>query len=300
MMYFPICDYGCGREGRFRMTSGKICCENSYCKCPSIKEKNKLSNQKGHVANIFENQNNRLCDFGCKEIARYKFKNGKVCCKEIDNYCTGKKKRISKSNKGKKRTEEFTKLVSKNKSGKPSGMKGKKQTEYCKEFNRNRLLNGESKRLNSIPRDQNKVKIAAEKSRNRLLNGGAKYMHSFPCMGYKSHTEWMKCTKGSYQRSFIKKISKEEFKIKEMVKELYPEAEPQYPVLGYDIDVALVQEKIAIEYDGYYHFDTEEHKEYHKLRQERIEQEGWKFIRYTMFDKFPSKEQVLGDIQKLL
>lgn len=34
-----ICDYCNEREGKFKMTSGKWCCENYYTKCPSIKQK---------------------------------------------------------------------------------------------------------------------------------------------------------------------------------------------------------------------------------------------------------------------
>ena len=57
---------------------------------------------------------------------------------------------------------------------------------------------------------------------------------------------------------------------------------------------------IIIEYDGWYHFDTEEHKQYHNKRQQEIEEEGWKFLRYNIFQKFPTLEQVKEDIQKLI
>ena len=124
-------------------------------------------------------------------------------------------------------------------------------------------------------------------------------MHMFPCMGFQSHTEWMKTTRGKYQRSFIKKISKDELKLRNLVKELYQNCEFQYSILNYEVDVALPEYKIAIEYDGYYHFDTEEHKQYRKQRQEKIEKEGWKFLRYTMFDKFPDIEKLKEDINKI-
>jgi hypothetical protein len=29
------CDYGCGREGVYKMSSGKMCCEPHYNKCPN-------------------------------------------------------------------------------------------------------------------------------------------------------------------------------------------------------------------------------------------------------------------------
>ena len=34
------------------------------------------------------------------------------------------------------------------------------------------------------------------------------------------------------------------------------------------------------------------------VKEEKIEEEGWKFIRYNIFSKFPSKEQIYNDIQK--
>lgn len=35
-----LCDYGCGREAKYQMTSGKWCCEDFYSKCPAIRKKN--------------------------------------------------------------------------------------------------------------------------------------------------------------------------------------------------------------------------------------------------------------------
>ena len=95
----------------------------------------------------------------------------------------------------------------------------------------------------------------------------------------------------------IKKISNEEIKLRNIIKELYLNCEFQYGIFRYAIDVALVEEKIAIEYDGYYHFDTKEHIEYHKNRQKRIEDQGWKFLRYN---KVPSLEQIKNDIRMIL
>ena len=101
----------------------------------------------------------------------------------------------------------------------------------------------------------------------------------------------------------IKKISNEEMKLRDMVKELYPKAEPQYPVFGYALDVALIDKKIAIEYDGYYHYEDlsiRKEKDYYIFRRERIKNQGWKFYRVTMFDKFPNLEQVKENINKIL
>jgi very-short-patch-repair endonuclease len=81
---------------------------------------------------------------------------------------------------------------------------------------------------------------------------------------------------------------------------LHPKCEFQHPVFNYSLDIALVEEKIAIEYDGYYHFNCKESIDYHNMRQEKIEKEGWKFLRYTIFDKFPDTEQLQNDIGRIL
>ena len=149
-------------------------------------------------------------------------------------------------------------------------------TEERKNIQKKKMLNGYSKIMNAIPRNPDKMKKDSEIRRQKLLNGQS-----------------LKMIKA------IKKISNEEIKLRNMVKEIYSNCEFQYPVLRYSLDVAIPDKKIAIEYDGYYHFDTEEHKEYHKVRQEKIENEGWKFLRYTMFDKFPTLEKLKNDLSKL-
>ena len=35
-----LCDYGCGKEAKFKMTNGNWCCEDYYTKCPNLKKKN--------------------------------------------------------------------------------------------------------------------------------------------------------------------------------------------------------------------------------------------------------------------
>lgn len=62
----------------------------------------------------------------------------------------------------------------------------------------------------------------------------------------------------------------------------------------------IVEHKIAIEFDGYYHFDTSLHVEYFKNRKEKIESEGWKFISYTMFDEFPNLDKIKKDIDNIM
>ena len=107
----------------------------------------------------------------------------------------------------------------------------------------------------------------------------------------------------AHASKFIKNPSNPELKLREILKDLYPNSEHTYKVLdnkNYLLDISLTEHKIAIEYDGWYHFNIPGRKEYDEKRQKEIEQEGWKFIRYTIFDKFPTKEQVKEDINKLL
>jgi len=228
-----------------------------------------------------------LCDYGCGKEALYQFKNGKWCCSKNIAMCNNKKKQISITQKErlKKSEVKITKLckcgcnmlVSKKKNDYIVGHcmrnvlpwnKGKHN--YLSNYSR-KLISEASKKNNP-----SKYNYVLEERRQRMLNGQALKM--------------IKC---------IKKISNEEIKLRNMIKELYPECEFQYPVFNYSLDVAIPDQKIVIEYDGYYHFDTEEHKEYHKLRQEKIEKEGWVFIKYTMFDKFPTLEKLKEDINKI-
>ena len=142
------------------------------------------------------------------------------------------------------------------------------------------MMSGGATFLNSFPRDPRKLEKERDRKRKYMLNGGA-----------------------AYASKFIKNPSNEETKLRGIVKELYPTSEHTYKVLenrGYVVDNALIEYKIAIEFDGWYHFDTEEHKKYHKRRQEEIEEEGWKFLRYDIFHPLPSKEQVRNDTQKLM
>ena len=43
-----LCDYGCGKEGTFVLSSGKRCCSSHYNKCESVRKKNSLGLKKCH------------------------------------------------------------------------------------------------------------------------------------------------------------------------------------------------------------------------------------------------------------
>jgi hypothetical protein len=83
-----------------------------------------------------------------------------------------------------------------------------------------------------------------------------------------------------------------QLKLFELTKELYPNTILNYSVSYFCIDVAIIDKKIAIEYDGsYWH----QNKEKDSIRQKEIEKLGWSFIRYT--DYIPSKQELVRDIQ---
>ena len=48
----------------------------------------------------------KLCDYSCNQVARYKFKNGKICCSKSKNSCPENKRIRGLARKGKKHTPE--------------------------------------------------------------------------------------------------------------------------------------------------------------------------------------------------
>lgn len=110
----------------------------------------------------YDNINNEFCSFGCGQIAKFKYKNGKVCCCYIKTKCSKQRDKNRESNIGRKpppKTEEF------------------------KENQRQRMLNGQAKKMNEVPRDPEKKRINDEKSRERMLNGQAKKMNEIDPIG---------------------------------------------------------------------------------------------------------------------
>ena len=98
----------------------------------------------------------------------------------------------------------------------------------------------------------------------------------------------------SYVNSFIKNPSKPQVALHELTKQLFPEAQLNYPIreVNRNIDIAIPEYMIAIEYDGsWWHQD----KESDKKRQEQLESLGWKFIRYK--DYIPTLEELESNIK---
>jgi len=68
-----------------------------------------------------------LCEYGCGQEATHKFKNGKWCCSEIFNKCSGVRNNMSKSSIGKVHDKYTKNKISKK-------LKGKNHPNYGKHF----------------------------------------------------------------------------------------------------------------------------------------------------------------------
>jgi len=88
---------------------------------------------------------------------------------------------------------------------------------------------------------------------------------------------------GALGQSLTPFISEPQKQLFEMVKEVYPTAVMEYPIFGYCIDIAVPELKLAFEYDGSYWHDAEKDK----MRDEILEQLGWKTVRFV--DHLPTK-----------
>lgn len=191
-----------------------------------------------------------FCDWGCGQEAKYHFKSNRWCCSDHYSKCPERRRKTGLKSKG------------------------RKQPEWFKEQERQKMLNGKSAKMISIPRNPEKMKRMSEKTRERMLNGLSHYCQSFIC-----------------------KPSKQQVKLFNIVKNLYPDAKIERWDFDVNkrIDITIEEYKIAIEYDGsVWHLG----KEYDNERQRLLENVGWKFIRYT--DRIPCEEELKLDIENII
>jgi len=132
--------------------------------------------------------------------------------------------------------------------------------------------------------------IKEKKKQTSLENYGVEY--------YAQTEEWkskMKNGGGAYRNSFIKNPSKPQLELFNLVKEIHSDAKLNYQILNYSVDIVIPSKNIAIEYDGsYWHQD----KEKDDLRQNKIMNEGWNFLRYR--DMIPTKDELTNDINNII
>lgn len=286
-----VCSYGCGKEAKFYLKkSKKWCCSKSANSCDVNRLKNKLAN----IGRKHSYETKKKISIGNKGKDKIPWIAGK-CHSEKTKikmrnsiFTDEHRKKISESLKnkpGRKHTDETKQKIRDKNIGRicleetkqkiSNKNKGKIRNQQFKDRQRKYMLNGLAKYANSFPKKI--TEESRQKSRDRMLNGQAVYMN--------------KC---------IKNPSKPELMLRERVKKIYPNAEFQYQIFNYSLDIALPEYKIAIEYDGYYHFNNKENILYHRNRQEKIENCGWKFLRYTIFDKFPNQMEVQDDLIKVI
>ena len=94
---------------------------------------------------------------------------------------------------------------------------------------------------------------------------------------------------------FIKNPSKPQIELYEIIKQIYPNCILNYPTeSNFSIDIAIKKHMVAIEYDGsYWH-----NKEKDKIRQDKLENEGWKFIRYIYY--IPNIKKIEEDLKDVI
>jgi hypothetical protein len=228
-----------------------------------------------------------LCDYGCGQEAKFQFKNGKWCCSKSPNSCPAIGKKKSEIMKQVWREQDKRdkillsrsilevkekKLNSQKKAWNKPGTKEKLSESMKKVWSDPEM---KQKIIEAIKGAMNKLEVK-EKNRERMLNGGS-----------------------AYASSFIKNPSKEGTKFINLVLEIFPASQPEFKILNYSVDSAIVEYKIALEWDGWYHFNCQEAIVYHNKRQKEIEAEGWIFLRYNIFKPFPTKEQIKEDIENI-
>jgi len=89
----------------------------------------------------------QLCDYGCGQLAKYQFKNGKNCCSMWWNLCPAKKKGFIKEDINPLVDEEIKQEVIENK---PLTKEEKLKKKIERKRNRKRLRKIERKRLRKL------------------------------------------------------------------------------------------------------------------------------------------------------
>ena len=253
-----LCKYGCGQEAKYQLKNGKWCCSKNHRSCIKLMNQRSQTNKERHLTK----RNSKvlikpdLCEYGCGNPAVYFFKTSKKwCCSYHHTKCPVFRNNKSEATKGKC-------YLSKN---------------FIEE-QRQRMLNGQSNYMNSIPRNSEKEYIRRKNQRQRMLDGQASYMNSF-----------------------IKNPSKPQVELYNRIKTLYPSAILNFHLssLNFSLDVAIPDLKIYFESDGsWWHKDKEKDLE----RQIKIELFGWKLIRYYPVDNIkqvPSIDQIKKNIDNL-
>ncbi len=131
------CDYGCGKEAKYKQSNGKMCCSKHYAQCSNLREKNSKSN-KGRVVTDETKNKIRQKHKGKQLTEEHKRKishnhadfSGEKHPMFGKHHSQEAKHKISIANKGKKRhTIDSKKKISKAMSGINNPMFGRERPE---------------------------------------------------------------------------------------------------------------------------------------------------------------------------
>jgi len=263
-----ICEYGCGQEANYQLKNGKWCCSKTPKSCIKIIEKRRISNMGKHNIKRPDMKGNN--NPAKRTVIREKLKEKANSIKTREKCRNTCKERYN---------TDYVSQIEEVKEKKKNTCRRHFGTDYPSQSDCFKNKVKETCLLKYGVDNVNKIEEARERARKQMIEN----------LGY--------------VHSFIKSPSKEELKLREILSDLSRELnfifEHTYRILNYEADITIPEYKIAIEYDGWYHFNCQESKDYHDKRQKEIEALGWKFIRYNIFQKFPTKEQVKNDIMKV-
>lgn len=327
-----LCSYGCGKVSIIKFKNGKYCCSLSKNQCSSVIEFNRLRNTGKHHSEeskikislahkglvpwnknvtgyhifideetkkrIRESRKNKPGPMKGKHHSdeskikiSYKNKGLKRSEEQRTNYSKAlkgikfseeHKRKMSESGKNKVFSDSHRKNLSNSLKGEKNGFFGKKHSEESKQKlsikNKGRKIKDETKKkISKSLIGKKHSKEQNEKNKLYMLNGGA-----------------------AKANSGIQNPSKPQVELYNIVKELFPSAILNYPLieLNYSLDIAIPDLKIWIESDGsWWHKNKEKDLE----RQRKIENLGWKCIRYVadIIKDVPTLEKVKEDINGL-
>ena len=277
-----LCSYGCGKEAKFQQKNGRFCCSKNQNSCESVKNRIRLSNKTSVYAKRIDNANKIImCSFGCGKPANFYFNNGSYCCERLSCMCLEIRKKnsltlknritwnknlkncfseqtrikISIGNKGKVRSEENRKQMSKRFKGSigqyvRSFPRDPEKMKEMSKKTRDRLINGQSKKMLSCRKPE-----TFERYRKEMLDGKASNMNKFITKETRERKkQWMLNGGSSYILSFVQNPSKPQVELYNRIKIIYPSAVLNYPLyeLNYSLDIAIPELKIWFESDGSY------------------------------------------------
>ena len=148
-------------------------------------------------------------------------------------------------------------------------MVNQKITRQSKEFHQKRSAASKEMWENYTPERKEEIKL-------KRKIGIIKYWENLSPMDWKNRID-KTC-------SLVTRISKNQLKLHDFLKNIFPTVVLEYPVKkkikgNYLLDIALVEDKIDFEYDSIRWHTEEKHVRENKLRDDYLQELGWSVIR---------------------